>query len=395
MTSSRTSHGKIADELRKRFRTPREALKALGLDQSLLDVPRRLAFDGATHMRPTKLEFLALKNTAAAINPMLSMDAKVEYGPIFKGLTTANFKRRKPQIVADIKRLIKGKTIAKDASVEHLAHMLDQFEHTEEPKSLDESVSEPQHKAMEAAAHGKSNLGIPKKVGEEFSEKDKGKGFDRKSFDEFMKSKGATEDALKSIHDMIRDELPENALDEWDDEEAEEEVEDEDMDGEDESEEEREKEKEREAEDRRGRSRDSRVGKDRPARDRQGKDRKGAMDEAAIERIVSAAVAQDRKQQNSVIETREFVYPYVGKLPIALDSAKRVLVSAAKILGIDEAEKINEEGLRALIRRHPVAGARPDAAYGYGRQPLTEDSIDGGASESASRWPDADRIGRA
>lgn len=35
------------------------------------------------------------------------------------------------------------------------------------------SVSEKQHRAMEAAAHGKSTLGIPKKVGEEFVDADK------------------------------------------------------------------------------------------------------------------------------------------------------------------------------------------------------------------------------
>lgn len=34
-----------------------------------------------------------------------------------------------------------------------------------------------QHRAMAAAAHGKSNLGIPKKVGKEFLKADKGKTF--------------------------------------------------------------------------------------------------------------------------------------------------------------------------------------------------------------------------
>ncbi len=34
------------------------------------------------------------------------------------------------------------------------------------------SVSGPQHRAMEAAAHGKSTLGIPKSVGQDFSRAD-------------------------------------------------------------------------------------------------------------------------------------------------------------------------------------------------------------------------------
>ena len=37
------------------------------------------------------------------------------------------------------------------------------------------SLSEKQHNAMEAAAHGHSTLGIPKAVGEEFVEADKPK----------------------------------------------------------------------------------------------------------------------------------------------------------------------------------------------------------------------------
>ena len=36
------------------------------------------------------------------------------------------------------------------------------------------SVSEKQHKAMEAAAHGHSTLGIPKSVGQEFVKHDDG-----------------------------------------------------------------------------------------------------------------------------------------------------------------------------------------------------------------------------
>lgn len=41
-----------------------------------------------------------------------------------------------------------------------------------EPDANDESVSAAQHRAMEAAAHGKSTLGIPEKVGKEFVSKD-------------------------------------------------------------------------------------------------------------------------------------------------------------------------------------------------------------------------------
>lgn len=39
------------------------------------------------------------------------------------------------------------------------------------------SLSGRQHRAMEAAAHGKSTLKIPKSVGEDFSEADRGHHF--------------------------------------------------------------------------------------------------------------------------------------------------------------------------------------------------------------------------
>jgi hypothetical protein len=42
------------------------------------------------------------------------------------------------------------------------------------------SKSGKQHRAMEAAAHGKSNLGIPKSVGKDFVKADKGKSFSGK-----------------------------------------------------------------------------------------------------------------------------------------------------------------------------------------------------------------------
>ena len=42
------------------------------------------------------------------------------------------------------------------------------------PMADDKSVSEKQHRAMEAAAHGESNIGIPKEVGKEFVSKDDG-----------------------------------------------------------------------------------------------------------------------------------------------------------------------------------------------------------------------------
>lgn len=422
--------GKIADELRKKFKSPREAIAALGLDESLLDVKRlaldakyqdvlakaraasakfrqaqadyrarkigdqeflvakreyeeserefsrargedaSLTADGALKM-PTRLEALALRLTARAVNPLLAFDAKVDYAPVFKGLNTGNFKDRKPKIVTDLKALLKGKTLAADAEFGHVAKMLDQLEHIAEPKSLDESVSEEQHKAMEAAAHGTSNLGIPKDVGKEFSEADKGKTF-RDAMPAFLREKGMSEDDIAHCMDMFpgEDEMPENALDETPEQKAE-----------------REK-KEKEAEDKKAADKAAKDEAEKVEKEK-GMDKmvtKDAMN-AAIKEAVTGAVDTERKNNVATAEARAFVRPWVGDLSMALDSAEKVFRGAASALGVKNAEKINIEGLRAIIELQPKPGAHPS-------QHLAQDSARDGENSSGfySRFPDASRI---
>ena len=67
----------------------------------------------------------------------------------------------------DWKGLVKG-------LVKFFAEEAQEPEHSEDELAMDPPVSEAQRKAMFAAAAGKSNIGIPQKVGEEFSKADKG-----------------------------------------------------------------------------------------------------------------------------------------------------------------------------------------------------------------------------
>jgi hypothetical protein len=338
--------GKLKDELRKKYRTPREALKALGLDEGLLDV-QRLAFDGAKHMKPTVIESLAVRFTARAVNPLLAMDKKVEYGPIFKGLTTKNLKTRKPTIMDGLKKALKGNTIAKDASIEHVAEMLDHLEHVTEPKSLDESVSPEQHKAMEAAAHGSSNLGIPKTVGKEFAEADKGKNFDAMIRDWAM-SKGMSEDDIEALKKMHEDAMPENALDEKEDGE--------------------------EAEDRKG-AMDS------------GKKRAITQDE--LDKALKAQATSLRKNAQEAAEARTFVRSYVGEVSMALDSAEQIHRAAAEAMGIEDAGTVHASALKTLIK---TCGRVSSAAS----EEAGDLAYDGAAAKSfEERFPGAKRIGTA
>jgi len=351
----------LKEELRKRFKSPREAAKALCIDEKLLTIPR-LALDGAKTMKPNRLQAYCVVGAARIFNPQLAMDAKgVDYSKLFTGVTTKTLKARKAQIVADAKKMLKGKTLAKDASIEGLAHLLDQFEHVKEPKSLDESVSGAQHRAMEAAAHGHSNLGIPKNVGEEFSHKDKGKKF-ADALPAFLKSKGVDESIIKDCMDMMNDEMPENALDEEGEEvnieveEAEDEIEQEEgEDGEIEQEEAEDGEIEQEeGEDAHPRGKDKRHGKDKKGGAMDGKNKRVAakkfvtVDE--MNENIERAVGTVQKKMLAVQEAREFVRPYVGELPMALDSAEKIYRSAAEIMGIDDAKGIHASALKTVIK---------------------------------------------
>lgn len=394
----RTERKTLGAALKEKFRSPREALETLGLDQTLLDVPR-LALDGAKDMpktatKPNRLQYLLVTGAARALNPLLATDQKIDYSKIFAGVTTANLKSRKPTIISDAKKALKGKTIAKDASIEHLAHMLDQFEHVKEPKTLDESVSGEQHRAMEAAAHGHSNLGIPKEVGKEFEQKDKGHKF-TDAIPAFLKGKGMSDDDCAHVMDMMNDELPENALDENEEvdvevEQGEDEVEQEEAeDGEVEQEEAEDEVEQAEGEDRRH-GKDSKHAKDR---------KKGAMDKkfVTVDQMNTAIAATAKKitaNARAAMEAREFVRPYVGDLPMALDSAEAVYRSAAKALNIEDAETIHASALKTIIKTCArPAGAEVLGMDGGTRANELQIAADAaGVKPFAERFPEAARI---
>lgn len=347
-------------------------------------------------MRPTRLEYLAVTRANRGIAPLLAFDAKVELGPVFKGLNTSNLKSRRKSIIGDLKTLLKGKTIAKDASIEHLAKMLDSFEHVEEPKSLDESVSEEQHKAMEAAAHGESNLGIPKKVGEEFVEKD------RKSFGDMLNdwmtgrdaAKPFGEDDVEALKKLHEDAMPESALDES--EEEEEEAEDEfgeEGEADDESESEEEKKKKMEAKDKAAKDAKDKAAKDKAARDKKDKtmDSKRFVTVDAMQDAIKSTGAAIRKDMIAANEARAMVRPYVGEVSIALDSAEGIYRAAAKAMGVEGSDKMHIDALPTVIK---TIGEGKKSAESRGLGLATDSKLVGDGT--MDRWGDvAGRIGHA
>lgn len=164
----------------------------------------------------TKRAAATIRYLAPFVRSKLAQDQSVDLRKLLMPITAATFQEDKPRILRGIQRLTKGK-LAQDASIGEVAELLDIIDAHGGGLEEDESVSKAQHNAMEAAAHGTSNLGIPKKVGKEFEKADKGKTFD----EDDMAEKGNREDRVEGgtgglhhpIHEFLKGKVSAQDLD--------------------------------------------------------------------------------------------------------------------------------------------------------------------------------------
>ena len=365
---------KLAAALRERFPSPRDAIKQLGIDENLLTMETAMAG------KSTQFAHAALMMTAPFIKPLLAKDAKIDLMPIFATLTPKTFKAASVKLALD--SALKGK-LAQDAeaNIGHVAQILDHIEHMADPEVADESVSEEQHKAMAAAAGGNSNLGIPKKVGEEFMRADTKKG--RDALPAFLKDKGLSEDDINEAMGMAGPAGEDEGESEEDKKKREAEAaEDAAMTAE---------ERKAAADKRAHDEAEEKAKKEKEAEDRRARDAK-MVTKDEMNTAIKAAVQLERANARAVAEAIEFVQPYVGKMEIAFDSEEGVLRQAATMLKVENADKINTEGLRTIIGMQPKAGARPPVIHGgNGNGPAL--GLDAASVDSfAKMFPGADRI---
>jgi hypothetical protein len=378
----------LIDALRKKFgNDPKKAIAALGLDESLLKQAREQATAAskseAAHdsketvmtatTKPTRLQYMLVRGIANAVNPQLAFDQSINYAPFVADVTTQNLKQRAPKIISDLKAALKGKTLlGQDADLAGVSKMIERVDHPEgsEPEqSLDESVSGPQHRAMEAAAHGTSNLDIPKKVGEEFSQADKGKTF-HDELPAFLKEKGISEDDIRHVMDMLpkrpmMDEAPGGGEELRQVAERARAVGDKDIEGLSAAEKLR---QEGSATDKKTMTHDelSKAVKD------------------AVEATTKAVRDTERGVRQAIVDVK----PWVGDLSpsLSFDSAEQVHRHVAKMMGIPNAEKMHADALLPVIQARPKAGARPAEP-----SRLAQDAA--ATKGFAERYPDASRIG--
>jgi hypothetical protein len=338
--------------LRKKFKTPREAVKALGLDESLLTQETSMA------TKPTKFASLAALMAGTAVKPFLAKDAKVDLMPIFAGVTAKTWDPKKITMALD--KALDGKLRkgAHDVTMKHVADLMD---HIPGEKSMDESVSEPQHKAMEAAAHGHSTLGIPEKVGKEFAKADEGKdGYMKRAMD-WMTENGMDAEMTEAFKEHMgqgaedeEEELPEEVNEGERDPPADDSRHADDRRADD-----------KRADDKGRFGKDRRTGKD---KGRMGKDgqivlTRQAFDEALAARDksttekVAAAMRQEARDMRSA---EALCKSKCGAFDaLAFDSAEGMKRHALKVLGSKHWEKIDVSALDALLEAYPNAGARP------------------------------------
>lgn len=298
-------------------------------------------------MKSTRLGALALLTVGNSIHPVIAMDSKVELpSALFAKLTRQTFKAQKPEILKAVRLALDGKLkkgIALDATMKGLADAIDAFEElAEKPESMDESSSEAQHGAMEAAAHGESNLGIPKSTGEEFASQDKGKTFDMAPMMELMREKGMDEDAIKAVCDM----LPKNML-----------AGDDDMTGtvgdEEDDEAKKKADEEKKAKEKDTQAMDAKL-KNMVSKE----DMKLAID-AAVDATRKTVAKEVRANEQAIAHARHVVKPWVGDLlpTLAFDSAADVYRHTLTALKVDGADKLHQDALLPVLQAQPRPGA--------------------------------------
>lgn len=312
------------------------------------------------------------------LRPRMAMDARpllpklIPMAKVFEGVTGANFKAKSPVIAKRVRELA-GAKLAKDANLDDMEKVLSMLE-KHEVDGGDASVSEPQHKAMEAAAQGNSELGIPEKVGEEFAKKDEGKSFDAAAFGGFLKGKGMDEGSVTEALGMLPKAEPKvGGTDEFPPKKEEEEG------AKEETPEEKKKREDEEA-------KKTAAGK---AEDKKAMDQQIKLAVDAASKDIRAALL---KTQQEVRAAEAEVQPWVGVLPptMSFDSAEAVKRQALKMLNVEGHETMHADALSTVLSVQPKAG------QDHQQRQVPHIAMDAaGTAAIHDRFPGLARIGRA
>ena len=353
---------KLIIALRRKYRTPQDAIRALGLDSCDLE-DDLVVGDSKEGLDTMTAKTIVLTRKAAVtmgalvgfLKPKLAADAKLDWAPLLGGLTAKNFKDKKKALVEGIKTQTKGH-LAKDANIEGLVELIDALE-----------GENPAEAGVKDALETDPNTGLPMTRKEEM-EREPSHDEGHEELKMFLKGKGmADEDIAKACAMAGGSELA----------------------GMDETEEEK-------------KAREAKMTGDTPP-DFKGMPKVGgepmvtkkAMDEAiskatvkaqeeaklANDAAIKAASEAASKNAKEIRDAENVVRPWVGNLAMAHDSAEAVYRTALGALGV-KVEGVHPSALKTILELQPLPGARK-----------VEVAMDAaGASDFAKRNPYASKI---
>lgn len=310
----------LIDALRRKFKTPKDVLIALGLDAALVGDAAITGDNKEGSMAKTKLSPRGLVAKGALMTylaPRLAQDAKVDLTAVLAGVTAKNFTERSPTIVTALTAATKGK-LAQDADLEDVAEMLEAVARIQENDDDETRIRE---------ETGTDTPGDP----------DTGGGEDGVELpphaQEFLKTKMSDEDFVRFCEMLGTAKEPDP-----DAETPEQKMEREKI--------------------------EAATAADKVARDAEEKEK----DMKAMDAKIAAAVAGERANQRAIQTAIETVRPFVGALPkaMACDSADEVYKEALTMLGVADVAKIHPSAYPALLvaqRAKTGAGSNPRLAH--------------------------------
>jgi hypothetical protein len=357
----------VLEALRKRFKSPQEAIAAFGLDaaprdnkeptmntRTTLRMVRRLAQDAAEVEK--ELEKEEGEDRRRDADDRRARDDDPNTGIPIREKDNEENMAVGEDAAADWAEMEEDRK-ARDKRADDARKRLGRDETEEEREDREKE---------ESAEDARKHLGRDESE-EERKEREDCEGEDRKARDAFRRAHDArrhADDAMRRAHDGYRKARDRRRA----------------MDvkhrlGRDESEEERMEREKKEGEDRKARGMDRRHADDRHrADDRRhaddeppdfkGKPKTGAMDAAAVRRTVEAAIAADRERQAGVREAEYFVRPWIGNVqPMAFDSEEDVYLDALKALNVD-IKGVPSGAYRKILEMTPKPGSRPERSNG-------------------------------
>lgn len=435
---------KLGEALRRKFKSPRDVLTALNIDPRCLEVDivgdsnaaikeRQEIIRMANKPKVSRQAAIAIGVLSSAIRPKLAADAKLNLRPIFAGVTAKNFTERKPAILADLTKSLKGK-LANDATIGEVAELLDMIEaHGSEGMDTDKDVAGPMaEKSMEAAAEpvgekpmkkpvpeiggGEKQMKTEPGIGEETDELDTEENEENEMADPAGKVeallKGKVDDAtLAQVCELIRG-SPAGALDAEGGEEKLKELGAEDALEEDPNKgkgtgtgegtpgggkggaEDEEPEDAARARSDKIPAKDRKMAKDNPPPFKGMPKPGGTMvTQDAMNAAIKAATDATKKSvmqtAREIGEAQKFVRPWVGDIAIACDSAHDVYKAALTALNVENVDKIHPSAYRTILEYHPKPGERRASESQESHIAMDSATVD----DYDTMFPTAGRIG--